>query len=85
MSGRVKRCPKCRSKDLSVVEITESVGITWPGEVMTDRRGDLIPPSDFEFESGDIIGVFLLCDACRHEWRSRVHVSTSWEVENNDH
>lgn len=75
MSRKVARCPKCRGTRLSVIEVTEVVGVADFGEVEIDPDdGGLIPPSDFYFEPGLINRVEIECP-CGHHWRSRKSVS----------
>ena len=64
------RCPKCRSGSLTASETTEaSMLFSILDGVM--RR---IPHSD---EFGGIVGVFMTCNACAHQWTPRrVHQVT---------
>lgn len=59
---KVAPLPKFRGTELSIIEVTESVGFTDPGIVQLDEYNHLIPPSIFYFEPGNIIGVSLVCD-----------------------
>lgn len=64
-------CPKCGARELSLIEVTENVGITDPGVVERDGRGDLIPPGVFSYFPGNITRVALTCEPCGHEWTPR--------------
>lgn len=63
-------CPKCGARELSLIEITENVGITDPGVIERDERGNLIPPGRFDHSPGRITQVSLLC-GCGHQWTPR--------------
>ena len=62
-------CPKCRGRHLSVIEFTDSVGVTDFHPVRVED-GKLIPGRPFYFEPGDITRVELEC-TCGHRWKSR--------------
>lgn len=65
-------CPRCDEADeLSLLECHEEWGSTDPGRILKDARGDLVPPTVFEFFVGDPISVLVQCSACGHEWKPR--------------
>lgn len=79
-ADKVASCPRCHSTNLSVVEITENAGYTEFGQVRV-INGELVPPSLFDFEPGNILSVRLTCGDCDHEWASRRPVSAGAGVE----
>lgn len=65
-------CPRCGDTDnLILFESHEEWGSTNPGRILKDERGDLLPPSIFEWSAGDPLTVLVQCSECRHEWKPR--------------
>lgn len=64
-----RRCPKCGSRDLHLIEVTLCT-ITW--EVL----GGLFDKADGAMEADDTFKVIGRCLKCAHEWRLRntVHI-----------
>lgn len=60
----MKRCPKCRSKAITVYEIAQ-VGIPLRQTVGGNWRRQLSTPEEY------VTGYEGLCRDCRHEWRFR--------------
>lgn len=70
--GTALHCPGCGSADqLSLSEVTETIGTTDYGRIERDRVGHLIPPGPFHFEPGSVTYVAARCAACGHDWRPR--------------
>lgn len=69
-SPKPHHCPRCRSQELSVIEVHDEHGETDPGEVFI-VDGRVQPPSDFWFNPGDPTYTGFHCADCDHQWRSR--------------
>ena len=66
---RTPRCPKCRSKQLELIEVCEEHGRIWQDENGKLRSlGD--EPRDLVFEAGAVTGVRARCLQCNHFWRT---------------
>ena len=65
------RCPKCGSERLSLGETHEEHGSTDFGVIRIDEYGALIAPTEFIFEAGDSIRLWIDCGVCGHAWRPR--------------
>jgi len=59
-------CPKCKSKDIKLLEVSEEYRV-W----RQDEDGKIGPEQEPEY--GDLIGVRAICQAegCKHRWTVR--------------
>jgi hypothetical protein len=64
VNSKVK-CPKCKSKDLTLVEIWEGHAIHWQ---QTDGKFDR---DEGILEPGDAYKVEGCCKSCKHRWTIR--------------
>lgn len=70
---RYARCPKCRGKYLSIIEVHDEIG--WTDFALHEVGGKFVYPSTgFYFEAGDPTRVEMECSGCGHQWRSRRRV-----------
>jgi Zn finger protein HypA/HybF involved in hydrogenase expression len=58
-------CPKCASKDLSIIEISNGANITW------EQRDGKFDRDDGNLECGDPVHVLGHCAKCQHRWKVR--------------
>lgn len=64
-------CPKCKSKEVTLVELWEGHSIVWiPGSLMGD--GLLQPGEPYRVEGN--------CIACNHAWKIRgvIQINPEW-------
>ena len=55
-------CPKCKSKNLSIIEISEAEQIWYQVDGVINREEGFMEP-------GNIVRVEGRCDECGHRWR----------------
>jgi len=60
------RCPKCKSKNLTLTEVAET-------KLIWNQVNGYIDRNDGIQESGNIIGIYGQCDEikCNHRWKLR--------------
>lgn len=58
------RCPKCKSRDLEIVETTEGLLCFRVVNGLLNRGAGMV-------ESGGIVGLNANCLKCRHHWKPR--------------
>ena len=68
-------CPKCKSKNISITEISESYQ-TW------NQEDGIINKSKGIMNHGDIIGIYGKCDKCGHGWKFKCLQIDNLIVEN---
>lgn len=58
------RCPKCRSKNLILIEYTKCIS-TW------EQIDGIIDQNEVWHDIDNIIGIYGECNKCNHKWRFR--------------
>lgn len=58
------KCPSCRSKDYTLVEIFEEI-------VIHSVRGGVMPDKADDHIAGSFLGTRCECEQCGHKWKPR--------------
>lgn len=65
MQASKVQCPKCKSRDLTLIEVWKGHDITW------EQREGLFDRDDGVLEAGSPYKVEAKCSSCRHHWTIR--------------